>query len=86
MKRLVVFAMASSMALSTAPAYAQYLTPAEREQAYQNCRQEFVARGMGNDDAANEYCTNIYYNEEPWSPPPYDPCTINFTLNCTQPY
>lgn len=69
----------------SAPAEAQRMTDAEREQAYYSCRSEYVARNMGDDDAANAYCYNKYYDETPYMPQPQPPCQT-FENNCTRPY
>lgn len=74
MKNLLLIAAASLAMPIAAPVHAQQLSPEAREAAYMSCRTEYVARNMGSDDAANVYCTEKYYPENPYTPPYGDPC------------
>jgi hypothetical protein len=84
-KLTIAVAMVIASTAVTFPASAQRMTPEQREEAYYSCRYEYVRRGMGNDDAANAYCYNKYYNETPYSPPPGGPCA-SLNDNCTRPF
>lgn len=60
---IVTALLASSFVASSA--FAQMPKSAEqREIDYNNCRTEYVSRGMGGDDAANEYCYEREYGSE----------------------
>lgn len=83
-KLILALAPVALIIPAATPATAQRMTDAEREIAYYACRTEYVNRGMGNDDAANEYCTNKYYNEQPYQPAPKPPCS-SFSDGCTRP-
>jgi hypothetical protein len=80
---LTLATLAVVMPIATS-ASAQVMTEAEREQAYNSCVTEYVNRNMGNHDAAVAYCYDKYYGENPWSPPPRDPCS-RLSDNCTRP-
>ncbi len=77
MKILLILGLALASFPIVTPAAAQTMTADQRQQAYEFCRSEYVRRGMGNDDAANVYCSNKYYPEGQYAPPPNDPCAWN---------
>jgi len=84
MKKLILLAAISMTMPIAAPVHAQQLSPEAREMAYLSCRSEYVARNMGSDDAANAYCTNLYYPETTYTPPYGDPCR-DFACNGERP-
>lgn len=55
--------LTSSFAASSASAQAPK-SEEQKEIDYNNCRTEYVSRGMGNDDAANVYCYQREYGSE----------------------
>lgn len=64
---------------------AQVRTPEERDAYFESCRQDFVSRGMGNDDAAVAYCyEKSYGNDSGGGAPPPDTC-YSKTEPCTGP-
>ncbi|MCU6454993.1 hypothetical protein LPN01_12980 [Sphingomonas sp. A2-49] len=93
MKRISgFFSCIALLAAMTTEASGQQKSPEQRDIDYANCRSEFVARGMGDDDAANVYCTKREYGDEgPSTPGPtgrtYFPgpgreCYGSFTVGC----
>ena len=50
--------------LSAVPAVSQEISTDEQDAYFESCKREFIARNMGDDNAASAYCYRMAYGDE----------------------